>query len=108
MEDAYLTKIDSYSGQQIEFKGETRPEPDSAKVSSAVVQSNGDEPIAVDYQLKNENGTWKVNDVTVDNISITESYRNQFNRVINEKGFDALMNEMKTKQQELSNSLASS
>ena len=44
-------------------------------------------------------------DVTVDNISITANYRNQFNRVINSQGFDALMNEMRTKQQELIASL---
>ncbi len=108
MEDAYLNKLEGYVGQQIEFKGETRSQPDYAKVSSTVIQPNGDEPISVDYQLKNENGDWKVDDVTVDNISITENYRNQFNRVINEQGFDALVNAMKSKQEELANSLAAS
>lgn len=43
--------------------------------------------------------------VTVDNISITANYRNQFNRVINDQGLDALMNEMRSKQQELLASL---
>jgi phospholipid transport system substrate-binding protein len=108
MEDAYLNKLEGYAGQQIEFKGETRPQPDYAKVSSTVLQPNGNEPISVDYQLKNENGNWKVDDVAVDNISITENYRNQFNRVINEQGFDALVNAMKSKQEELANSLAAS
>ena len=106
MEDAYLSKLEGYSGQQIEFKGVRQPDPGSAEVSSTVLQPNGAEPISVDYQLKNENGDWKVNDVMVDNISITANYRNQFNRVINEQGFDALVNAMKAKKQELTNSLA--
>jgi phospholipid transport system substrate-binding protein len=108
MEDAYLSKLDSYSGQQIEFKGETRPEPGYAEVRSTVLQPSGVEPIGVDYQLKNENGDWKVSDVTIDHISITANYRNQFDHVINDRGYDALVNAMKSKQQELSNSLASS
>jgi ABC-type transporter MlaC component len=41
----------------------------------------------------------------VDNISITANYRNQFNRVINNHGFDALVSEMRSKQQELLASL---
>jgi ABC-type transporter MlaC component len=38
----------------------------------------------------------------VDGISITANYRNQFNRVISNQGFDALMNEMRSKQQDYS------
>jgi phospholipid transport system substrate-binding protein len=108
MEYAYLNKLAGYSGQQIDFKSETRPEPGYAQVSSTVLQPNGTEPISVDYQLKSENGNWKVCDVTVDNISITANYRNQFNRVINSQGYDALLSAMKSKQQELTNSLAAS
>ena len=70
-----------------------------------MIQPNGGEPITVDYRLKQDGGAWKVYDVTVDNISITANYRNQFNRVINNQGFDALMKEMQTKQQELIASL---
>lgn len=105
MEDAYLSKLDGYSGQTIEFKGEPADGPNYSKVSSLVIQPNGDQPIRLDYQLKNEDGQWKVYDVTVDDISITANYRNQFDRVINDHGFDALMNEMRAKQQELTASL---
>ncbi len=105
MEDAYLNKIEGYSGQKIEFVGETSNGPADSQVNSRVIQPNGGEPITVDYRLKQDSGAWKVYDVTVDNISITANYRNQFNRVINNQGFDALMKEMQTKQQELIASL---
>jgi ABC-type transporter MlaC component len=46
--------------------------------------------------------------VTVDAISIVANYRNQFNRVINDQGFDKLMADMKAKQQQLQASMGSS
>ena len=106
MQDAYLSKIEGYSGQTIEFKGESRTEPGYAQVNSLVVQPNGAEPIHLDYQLKQDGGDWKVYDVAVDNISITDNYRNQFNRVIQNQGYDALVKAMRAKQQELTASLA--
>jgi len=43
--------------------------------------------------------------VTVDSISITANHRNQFNRIVNNQGFNALISEMQDKQQELLASL---
>ena len=105
MEDAYLGKIESYSGQPIEFIRENSNGPNDAEVSSKVKQD--DQEIRIDYRLKQEGGEWKVYDVTVDDISITANYRNQFNRVINNQGYDALVNAMRTKERELNQSLAS-
>ena len=105
MEDAYLNKIEGYSGQKIEFVNQASNGAGDSQVNTRVIQPNGGEPTTVDYRLKQDSGDWKVYDVTVDNISITANYRNQFNRVINNQGFDALMKEMQTKQQELIASL---
>jgi phospholipid transport system substrate-binding protein len=105
MEDAYLDKVAGYSGQKIEFVNETSDGPGFAQVSTKVTEPNGGDPIRLDYRLRHDGGEWKVYDVAVDNISITANYRNQFNRVINSRGFDALMGEMKSKQQELLASL---
>lgn len=105
MEDAYLNKLEGYSGQKIEFSRVTSNGPGDSEVNTRVLQPDGGQPISLSYRLKQDTGDWKVYDVTVDNISITANYRNQFNRVINSQGFDALMNEMRTKQQELIASL---
>jgi phospholipid transport system substrate-binding protein len=51
--------------------------------------------------MRQEDGQWKVYDVTVDSISIIANYRNQFNRVINDQGFPALMAAMREKQKHL-------
>jgi len=105
LENAYLNKLEDYSGQKIAFVGETSTSPGDSEVNTAVIQSNDDQRIRIDYLLKQDGGDWKVYDVTVDNISIMANYRNQFNRIINEQGFDALLKEMQSKQQELVASL---
>jgi phospholipid transport system substrate-binding protein len=105
MEDAFIAKIESYSGQTIEFLGETHDGSDFSQVNTQITQRDTSEPTRIDYRLRKDNGQWKVYDVTVDEISIMANYRNQFNRVINNHGIDVLMNEMQSKQQQLTASL---
>jgi phospholipid transport system substrate-binding protein len=97
---SYISRIESYSGQQIDYVKETMDGPDYAQVNTNIVQE-GKEPIALNYRVKLEEGTWRVYDVTVENISIVANYRNQFNRKINNEGFDALMDSMRAKQEGL-------
>jgi len=100
IEDAYLSKIQDYSGQQVQFQGQSPLGQGYSQINTEIVQS-GKSPISVNYLLLQKDGSWKIYDVTVDAISIIANYRNQFNRVINEKGFDQLMAELQAKQQEL-------
>jgi phospholipid transport system substrate-binding protein len=79
--------------------------PGYSQVNSQVNQPNGGNPLALDYRLKYEDGEWKIYDVTVDAISIIANYHNQFNRVINDKGFPTLMTDLRTKSSQLANSL---
>jgi phospholipid transport system substrate-binding protein len=104
IEDAYLSKIQDYSGQQVQFQGETSLGAGYTQINTAIVQP-GKNPILVSYLLLQKDNSWKIYDVTVDAISIIANYRNQFNRVINEKGFDQLMSDLQAKQQELASML---
>ncbi len=104
IEDAYLSKIQDYSGQQVRFDGQTPLGQGYVQISTDIVQP-GKSPIAVNYLLLQKDDTWKIYDVTVDAISIIANYRNQFNRVINDKGFGQLMADLRTKQQELASLL---
>ena len=100
IESAYLSKIGDYSGQRVDFVKQSPLGDGFAQVFTNIVQT-GKEPIPVNYLLEQKDGEWKVYDVTVDNISIIANYRNQFNRVINENGFDKLLSDLKAKQQQL-------
>jgi phospholipid transport system substrate-binding protein len=105
MEDAYLSKIEGYSGQPVNFLRESSEGSGYAQVSTSVAQPD-QKQIRIDYRLKQEGNDWKVYDVAVDDISITANYRNQFQRVIDSRGYDALVSTMRSKQQELEESLA--
>lgn len=100
IEDAYLNKIQDYSGQDIQFVRETVDGPAGAVVYTSVVKS-GDEPIALNFRLRRQNGQWEIYDLVIDDISIIGSYRAQFTRVLNNQGFDALMTVLMQKRQEL-------
>jgi phospholipid transport system substrate-binding protein len=101
IEDAYLSKIQDYSGQRVDYLRENSLGDGYSQVDTAIVQP-GKQSLKVAYLLERKGpGDWKVYDVTVDNISIIANYRNQFNRVINDQGFDKLMSQLRSKQKEL-------
>jgi phospholipid transport system substrate-binding protein len=106
IEDSYLSKINDYRGQQVSFLSSRNDGPQYAQVDTNILQPDGKDPIRVNYRLLQEGGTWKIYDVTVDAISIIANYRNQFNRVMNNKGYDTLISDLKSKQAALAASLA--
>jgi phospholipid transport system substrate-binding protein len=106
IENAYLSKIQDYSGQDVAVLGQNSEGEGFSRVRSQIIQP-GKQPIKVDYLLRELDGDWKIYDVTVDAISIVANYRNQFNRVINDQGFDKLMADMRAKQQQLQASMGS-
>ena len=105
IEDSYLSKINDYRGQVVNFLRVSNEGSQAAQVATDIVQPKGD-PIHVNYRLLQEGSTWKIYDVTVDSISIIANYRNQFNRVMNSKGYDTLIADLKAKQAALAASLA--
>ena len=62
-------------------------------------------PLTVNYMLHQMNGQWMIYDITVDAISVIANYRNQFNRVINNDGYDKLVSILREKTQSLGNTL---
>jgi phospholipid transport system substrate-binding protein len=99
LEASYMGKIEGYSGQKIDYIKETR-DGDYAQVNTNIV-SHGNEPILVNYRLKQSAGNWKVYDVLVDQISLVGNYRNQFNRIINAKGYATLIQAIKRKKRQI-------
>jgi phospholipid transport system substrate-binding protein len=106
IEDSYLGKINDYRGQQVAFLSARNNGPQYAQVNTDIIQPDGKDPIHVNYLLEQEGSTWKIYDVTVDAISIIANYRNQFNRVMNNQGYDTLIRDLKSKQAALAASLA--
>ena len=49
------------------------------------------------FQLEKRGDTWVAEDVVIDEVSLTENYREQFNKIIASDGFAGLIKKMKEK-----------
>ncbi|MBL8381766.1 MAG: ABC transporter substrate-binding protein [Burkholderiales bacterium] len=91
--------INTYAGALSNYRPETtieyRPLRLEAGETEAVVRSTlkskGGEPIQFDYYLERVDGAWKVIDLNVLGARLVETYKNQFNSVINADGIDGLI-----------------
>jgi len=110
IEDAYLSRIESYSVEKInqqiqssmiQFIKQTNSSSDYAEVYSTVVLQDRKNPIAVNYEMRRDGNEWKIYDITIDAISVIANYRNQFNRVLNNDGYEKLVSIMRQKIQGL-------
>jgi phospholipid transport system substrate-binding protein len=95
LEGIYSDKIDLYGGEKVLF-GRQTVEEDFAQVESTIINPKGEE-IAVNYKLRRVNGKWKVYDAVVENISIINNYRSQFDRVISGSSYQELVKRLREK-----------
>ena len=96
IEGAYMTNLDGYQGEKVVIGGE-KLDKDFAEVSTKILSKKGEE-IAVNYKLRQAGSEWKIYDVVIENISLVNNYRSQFNRVIARSSFDELIAKMKDRQ----------
>jgi phospholipid transport system substrate-binding protein len=95
LESSYLNQIESYNGEKISYGRETLDN-DHAEVSTKVVSKKGEE-FSVNYILRSVDGEWKVYDVVIENISLVNNYRSQFNRILAKASFDELLRKLQAK-----------
>jgi phospholipid transport system substrate-binding protein len=95
LQGSYLDNIESYSGEKVRFVND-RQDKDYAEIGTKIVSNKGEE-FSVDYRLYNANGDWKVSDVVIENISLVNNYRAQFNRVLGRSSYAELLETMKQK-----------
>jgi len=51
--------------------------------------------IPVDYTLKKDGSGWVITDMIIDRVSTAESYNRQFQSIIRQRGFDALLQSLR-------------
>ena len=95
IEKVYSDKIDLYEGEKIVFGRETVDQ-DFAQVESNVINVKG-ETYAMVYRMRRADGKWKVYDTVLENISIVNNYRSQFDRVITTSSFEELLKRLREK-----------
>lgn len=80
LEKTYLDRILEYSNEKIVFYKESMIADDKAEIQSKVITSSKEVPIY--YRMILKNGKWKVYDVVVENVSLVQNYRTQFNEIL--------------------------
>jgi phospholipid transport system substrate-binding protein len=81
----YSSQLAAYSGETLKVTG-SRPEPEGAVVASEIMRPTGAPPVKVEWHLTDRNGTYKINDVAVDGISMAVTQRSEFAAVIQRNG----------------------
>jgi phospholipid transport system substrate-binding protein len=100
IEDAYLDKIQDYAKLRIDVSSESFADPTHARVNAQVF-SPADDPIPITFMLEARGDEWTVYDVAVEDVSMVENYRAQFDRVIRRKGIPQLLSQLEAKQAQL-------
>jgi len=59
------------------------------------IEQPGGLPIPLNYKLYLKDGSWKVYDISVDNISLVTNYRSSFARQIKKTGIDGLIKSLR-------------
>jgi phospholipid transport system substrate-binding protein len=98
LEDAYISKIETYSGEKIHFLGD-QVEGELATVRTRIVTKQGTE-IPVDYRMLSRGGRWLAYDVYVEGVSLVANYRTQFDRFIRKQSYADLVKTLRDKQAE--------
>jgi phospholipid transport system substrate-binding protein len=80
LEKAYIDKILSYTDEKIVFSKENMTSNNQAEVQTKIVTASKEIPIF--YRVILKDGTWKVYDVVVENVSLVQNYRSQFNSIL--------------------------
>ena len=95
LEKSYADQIESYDGEKIVY-GRENVSQDHADVDTKIVTKKG-EQISVNYKLRSAGGDWKVYDVVIENISLVNNFRSQFNRILANGSFAELLKKLQSK-----------
>jgi phospholipid transport system substrate-binding protein len=80
LEKAYADRILSYTNEKIEYTKESMVSGNTAEVRTKVITASKEIPIT--YKVILKDGAWKVYDVTIENVSLVQNYRTQFNDIL--------------------------
>jgi len=95
LERAYIARLESYSDEKIAVLGDA-VEGDRAIVRTKVVTRRGAE-IPVDYRMLRRGKSWRAYDVVLGGFSLVDSYRAQFDKVIERTSYRQLVQQVREK-----------
>ena len=99
----YTSAFTQYKDQVIVYRPlKLQPGDTEVLVRSLIRQSNGADPIDVNYSMEKTDQGWKVYDVTIAGVSLVQNYRSSFNSEMEKNGIDGLISTLSNKNRTLS------
>lgn len=95
LESSYIGQIEAYAGEKIIY-GREAVEQDQADVETKIVTKKSEE-VSIKYRLKADGANWKVYDVIIENVSLVNNFRTQFNRILAKASFAELISQLESK-----------
>jgi phospholipid transport system substrate-binding protein len=93
LERTYMDKVEGYSGEKVTYEGESVDNGYAVVKVKIVTKKNTD--IHVRYGLKKKGNKWLVYDVSIEGVSLVNSYRTQFNRIILQSSYENLVKRLR-------------
>jgi phospholipid transport system substrate-binding protein len=81
----YTARLSNFGGQDFKIRG-SRSDGDGVVVSTDVFSPGGSSPLKIDWRLVSDNGTYKINDVIVEGVSMLVTQRSEFASVVQRNG----------------------
>jgi phospholipid transport system substrate-binding protein len=94
LSESYGRRIDRYEQEKVEILGERPEQRGDVTVKTKIVGGAAND-IAVDYRLREKDGSWRVIDVVVEGVSLVSNYRSQFAEVWSQGGAEKLLQRMR-------------
>lgn len=89
--NTYLNKVTGYNGEQVTYAGEVAaPDGRRVEVQTFITMKDG-KKTPVNYRMLPKDGSWRVYDVIIENISLVKNYRTQFQGILNTATPDQLI-----------------
>jgi len=95
LEKSYADKILDYTNEKVEFYKENMLSDTQAEVQTKIITSSKETPIF--YRMILKDGKWKVYDVVVENVSLIQNYRTQFNDILTKNTPEQLLKILRKK-----------
>lgn len=91
----YATALSAYTNETMKFKPIRGDISKKKRVQvDSIIYQQGGPAIPVSYRLLLRDGVWRVYDITVDGVSMIQSFRSQFASTIAQQGMDGLLKDM--------------
>ena len=95
----YASRFDSYSygGERFTVRSAIADESGDTIVRARVARPSGADPVELDFRVRSKDGNHRVVDLYVEGISMLLTHRAEFGSVINRKGIDGLLSDIRAR-----------